>query len=546
MRILAVSDLRVHDIALVEKVAERVRPDLVVYGGDDVVRFGPGANSWAPLAARTPLGLAGVIGNDCLRAHAVAFAQPRCHDLDRAPLLLDGLAILGLGGAPRDEADGIGYTLYTREEAENHLALQIAKVGRRKVLLVSHTPPLGVLDVGLRFGVRPIGSSVVRDFLKRPKVRGVVCGHVHSHGGQIAAVGSKVVVNIASHDHLGADLRYAVLEWDGEHFTARAAIAEDTDAITRVRGVGWTTAQRLVGGGIRNIPALLAGDGREVAELVGSKTARRMRAHARSLRDGVPVFLEPSEPFPASPVIVDVETSVDRQDDPWLIGVKPWSAARVRQFEELDVTKHADHLARVGAALDRHRGATLVRWGPFDRAAIEKAHARVNLGLPWWIASEAWFDACAWVKRVVALPIDAGGLKPVADYFGYPFAKVGVDGFLAGIWFTRYRDEGVTFDVAKVRAYNRDDVAAVEHVVRAVQALARAEGALIEPEIPEHRGATSPSRRAGDGLVERAVAKFRASLDARVAGGVLDASARDRAVAKYEAYMRGAHGGQQR
>lgn len=75
MRILAVSDLRVQSIRLLEQVAGRVNPDLILYGGDDVVRFGPGPHSWSPLASRTRYGLAGVIGNDCSRDHAAALRQ---------------------------------------------------------------------------------------------------------------------------------------------------------------------------------------------------------------------------------------------------------------------------------------------------------------------------------------------------------------------------------------------------------------------------------------------------------------------------------------
>ncbi len=545
LRILAVSDLRVQSVALLEGVAERTKPDLIVYGGDDVVRFGPGSNSWAALAARTRFGLAGVIGNDCLRLHARAFDQPNCHDLDRAPLVLPGLAILGLGGAPRDEAGAIGYTLYTREEATEQLERQLAQVGRRKVLLVSHAPPFGVLDIAVRFGVAHVGSSVVRAFLDRPQVRGVVCGHVHSHGGQVESIGETVVVNIASHDNLSASLKYAIMDWDGRHFTVTPGIARDNDAITRVPGIGSVTAQRLALGGIASVRELLAGDGRDVASIagVGVRTARRLRASARAARDRVPVLLEPDAPFPDDAVIVDVETSADRADDPWLVGLKAWGDEPVQQFEELDASRHADHLGRVGVALGRWPGAALVRWGTFDRAPVERAHRRLAVEVPAWV-DRSWFDACAWMKRVVALPVDGAGLKSVAAHFGYVFAHVGIDGFTVGKWYTLYRDEGAPFDVAKVRSYNRDDVLAVEHVVRAVQKLARSKTVMIEPQIPGPRHHVSSPQRPSPapamdpGVVPDAVAKYAASLVRR---GDLDGPAQARAVAKYAASMQGRH-----
>ena len=542
MRILAISDLRVHDIALVEEMAARMRPDLIVYAGDDVARFGPGPNSWGPLAARIPLGLAGVIGNDCRRTDAIAFDQPGCHDLDRAPLLLDGLAILGLGGAPRDEGDGLGATLYSREQASDQLSRHLAMVGRRRVLLVSHAPPLGVLDIALRFGVKRIGSSVVREFLRQRQIRAVVCGHVHSQGGQIEEIGRKVVVNIASNDHPGADLRGARLDWDGENFAAVICIARDPNAITRVRGVGPSVANRLINAGFRDIPALLLGDGGNLAAIVGTGPARAMRAHARALHNGVPVLLEPAEPFPKNPLIIDVETSSDKKDDPWLVGMKRWDSARVRQFQELDAACHADHLGKIGLAIERFIDVTLIRWGSTDRWAIEQAHIRVGLDLPPWLALGSWFDAGAWVNRVVALPIDGGDLKSVARYFGYPFADTGISGFMAGNWYALYRKFGVPFDVRKVRAYNRDDVFAVEHVVRAVKSLGASTDVLVEPRIGLARGMPMRGGPPGNDVADRAVAKYAAALAERVASGELLPAARDRAVAGYAAHMRRTHG----
>lgn len=538
MRILAVSDLRVQSIRLLEQVAGMVNPDLILYGGDDVVRFGPGPHSWSPLASRTRYGLAGVIGNDCTRDHAAALGQPGCHDLDRTPLVVEGLAILGLGGAPADEAGAIGYTLYTREQAREQLRRQLAEIGDRPVLLVSHTPPHGILDLAIRFGVDHIGSTAVREFLRQRQVRGVVCGHVHSKGGRIDTVGRKLVVNVASHDRAGSSLMYSVLDWDGRSLRAEVRGILAGEEVQRVPGVGWWTAAKLEKAGIRTMSDLLAGDGREVAIAVGAaSTARRMRAAARAQSTGVPVLLSPSEPFPGNAVAVDVETSFDRQNDPWLVAFRPFGGTRVRQIEELDAARHREHLVRVDKALSIFVGNRFVRWGTFDRAALERGYRAVDLAPPSWLREDVWFDACSWMKRVVALPAGANGLKHIGEHLGYKFAHPKLDGMLVGQWYTLYRDKGERFDVPKVRAYNRDDVAGLEHVVRAVQAIARRPDLIVEPPVPDpRRGANAPTT--GSDVVARAVAGFGASMDARVAGGELLPAARDRAVAKYEAYMR--------
>ncbi|MDP2314353.1 MAG: ribonuclease H-like domain-containing protein [Pseudomonadota bacterium] len=540
MRILAISDLRVQSIRLLEQVAGRWNPDLIVYGGDDVVRFGPGPHSWSPLATRARHGLAGVIGNDCTRDHAAALAQPGCHDLDRGPLLLDGLAVIGLGGAPADEGGGIGYTLYTREQAREQLLRHLAMVGKRPVLLVSHAPPHGVLDLAIRFGVDHIGSSVVREVLTRREVRGVVCGHVHSKGGREERIGNALVVNVASHDAHGSSMVYAVLDWDGRRFDAQLRAIRENDEIRCVPGVGWLTASKLEQAGIRTMSDLLAGDGRELAAVVGSSsTARRMRAGARAQTTGVPVLLSPGEPFPTDSVIVDVETSFDRQDDPWLVAFRPFGGLRVRQIQELDLAQHPEHLTRVDKALSAFGDTRFVRWGTFDRAALARAYGVVGLASPAWLAEDAWFDACSWVKRVVALPAASSGLKYVGEHLGYRFAYPKLDGLLVGQWYTMYRTKGTAFDVQKVRAYNRDDVAGVEHVVRAVQAMARRSDLMIEPAVPDPRRGTVVAPALS--VAERAVAGFRASMDARVASGELTPAKRDRAVAKYEVHMRGLH-----
>lgn len=543
LRILAVSDLRVQSLRLLEQVAGQVNPDLIVYGGDDVVRFGPGPHSWSPLATRTPFGLAGVIGNDCTRAHAAALAQPGCHDLDRAPLLLDGLALVGLGGAPADEGGGIGYTLYTREQARAQLDRHLAMAGDRPVLLVSHAPPQGILDLAIRFGVDHIGSSVVREALARAEVRGVVCGHVHSQGGREQRVGNTLVVNVASHDARGSSLVYAVLDWDGHRFNAVVRVARENDEVRRVPGVGWMRASKLEQAGIRTMSDILAGDGRELAAVVGSTSiARRMRAGARAQTTGVPVLLSPGEPFPTESVIVDVETSLDRRDDPWLVAFRPFGGVRVRQLQELDPARHRDHLLRVDRSLRAFTGTRYVRWGTFDRAALERAFHTVELNAPAWLADHAWFDACAWVKRVVALPTSTSGLKDVGDHLGYRFAHPNLDGMMVGQWYTLYRTKGAEFDVRKVRAYNRDDVLGVEHVVRAVKAMARRADLAVEPPVPDPCAGARPVAPAED-LAERAVARFRASMEARVVSGELTPVQRDRAVAKYGDAMRLRYGG---
>jgi hypothetical protein len=524
MRVLAISDLRVHDIRHVERIAERVQPDLILYAGDDVARFGAGHNSWSPLAQRTPLGLAGVIGNDCAGADAAAFDQAGCHDLHQAPLLFDGLAILGLQGAPADEGEPRGSTLYSRRQARAHLERQLAATGKRPVLLVSHTPPRGVLDSAIRFGLASIGSTVVRDTAKQARTRGIVCGHAHLMGGRVEQVGRCTVVNIASHDNVHAWLRYAILNWDGKRLRVECGAEKDHRNLAAIRGVGRARAERLQRAGFRSVDDLVDAAPDSLSRVCSNvHVARRLRGQARALRDGKPVLLERSQLFPEQALIVDVETSVDRKDDPWLVGFKHLGRGKVQQLQELDPSRHGAHLRRFGAAIVRGHVERFVQWGPFDRGALGRAHTRVNTKQPRWLQDERWMNACAWVERVVALPLPDSKLTTVARYFGYERAFTDLSGLEVGLQYSRYREAGTPFDVKKVRAYNRDDVLALEHVVRGVQALVASGTTLVEPHVDTQ---------------VRGVAKYRASLQSRVARGELTAHACEAAVTAYEASMR--------
>jgi len=60
-------------------------------------------------------------------------------------------------------------------------------------ILVSHSPPKGVLD--LSSGGRSLGSRAVRETiaLKKPKL--VVCGHIHGSAGQSNRLGQTTIIN---------------------------------------------------------------------------------------------------------------------------------------------------------------------------------------------------------------------------------------------------------------------------------------------------------------------------------------------------------------
>lgn len=87
------------------------------------------------------------------------------------------------------------------------------------MLIVSHSPPRGVLDRVMRFGDRVAGSLALRDFLEESNnVTLVICGHVYECGGMYEKVGNTTIVNVSSYysPFSKASIAWVVLDRDGE------------------------------------------------------------------------------------------------------------------------------------------------------------------------------------------------------------------------------------------------------------------------------------------------------------------------------------------
>jgi Icc-related predicted phosphoesterase len=91
-----------------------------------------------------------------------------------------------------------------------------AAFARKKLIVVSHTPPYRVLDRALRFGQRNIGNRPLRRFLEsNSTVLLCVSGHVHSQGARSEQFGNALVVNAASHDGPRDPGRVAIIDING-------------------------------------------------------------------------------------------------------------------------------------------------------------------------------------------------------------------------------------------------------------------------------------------------------------------------------------------
>src|ERR1700722_5007699 len=223
LRLIGFSDFRVQNLdSLVRFLKSQDKPDLILYGGDDIKRFREGGtNFFERLADISRYGLCAIAGNDDPPDARSLITGRNVYSVHSFPLILGGFAIVGIEGAPRfpmkdgfDKGYNRGYLLYPESILSYHVALwNKGPLDGKQLIILSHTPPYGVLDLAIRFGRRHIGSRPLREFLDAsPNALLCISGHVHSQGARSEKLGDTLVVNAASHDRLGDPGRVAMIE----------------------------------------------------------------------------------------------------------------------------------------------------------------------------------------------------------------------------------------------------------------------------------------------------------------------------------------------
>jgi len=254
----------------------------------------------------------------------------------------------------------------------------------------------------------------------------------------------------------------------------------DHQELCLLDGIADNSARRLVEAGItglEQVGVLLPEQLVEVLENVALSDARRVIAHARAISSGTPVVFHSSEWVPTPLILLDLETSDAPADDPWLIGFLAPGAEEVHQLVQLDPLLHGEQIDRLDAVVTEHPDALVASWGSFDRTALRKTCARLGTPAPEWV-DRRWLDLYHWFRKQVALPAVDVELVPgfrtrqtgmkidlVATFFGFERASP-LSGGAVGMQYRGHRDLGLGFDVDAVLSYNREDVLALDAVVR--------------------------------------------------------------------------------
>ncbi|MCA9096457.1 MAG: metallophosphoesterase [Planctomycetaceae bacterium] len=111
------------------------------------------------------------------------------HVLHGSGVEMEGIPFFGVGGGIPVTPFGSWSFDFTEEQGA-----ELLRDCPRGAVLVSHSPPKGVVDV--TSSGKSIGSSAVREAILRLTPRLVVCGHVHHSAGESARLGNSPVINV--------------------------------------------------------------------------------------------------------------------------------------------------------------------------------------------------------------------------------------------------------------------------------------------------------------------------------------------------------------
>ncbi|MEM3873445.1 MAG: hypothetical protein QXE05_12875 [Nitrososphaeria archaeon] len=174
-------------------------------------------NVFEELASYARYGLVAVIGNDAGSVDRFRIHGRNVYEVHNTWIKLGHFLIVGFEGSTCGMGPSGKYL-----EGDVRLRLELAQKmlgSRDRLVIVSHSPPKGVLDRAMRFGDKAIGSLALRDFLEESNsVTLVVCGHVHRCGGKYEKINSATIVNVSSHDDSfsRANIAWVILEQNGE------------------------------------------------------------------------------------------------------------------------------------------------------------------------------------------------------------------------------------------------------------------------------------------------------------------------------------------
>jgi Icc-related predicted phosphoesterase len=302
--VLAFSDIRSQPLDDLVAHLRRLqhRPDLIIYAGDDVLRFRDGGkNYFEDLASIARFGLVGVIGNDD-GPDARGFLSGRgVFEVHSQPVRIGDILVVGIEGAPNRRGIGIGSPLYSEAAIARHLKA-CSRDHKGPIFIVSHAPPFKILDQAIRFGMNNIGSRALRTFARFDRrVQLIVCGHCHKQGGKATQFYRATVINAASHDGPDDLIRIAHYRWRRGYQLLSGSPDVDFEyarpwgELEAITGLWHTDFTKLWKAGITTVAHLAATSAESLGAIVGRRPqlVQQFPILARARLSGSPLPIKP-------------------------------------------------------------------------------------------------------------------------------------------------------------------------------------------------------------------------------------------------------------
>lgn len=454
LRILTFSDYRIQDISkLIEYVRKMVfKPDVIVYAGDDLERFEEGSkNLFSQLGELAEHGVLAVAGNDDTRDCKRVLCAKHVHDLHEKPYIIGDIAFVGQEGSRGD----IGLLLYSEKEIHEHLEKQIKKVKGKKLILVAHSPPYGLLDFARRFGIRHIGSHAIRQILEKYRPVLHICGHVHIYGGQSERLGPTTVLNIASEDYTNAPSLAAMIELWQDLIQIDCFAIEESE-LMQLYGIGPVRSEQLLRAGLISLEQVARSSIEKIVKKtkLSPKIAWWARLSAKALTTGRTYQISEFCP-PEHPIYLDVETT---PNECFMTGVYLPEDETFKQFTVKNIKNQAER-KRVTTRLCRFlkdANGTIVTFTAYDVPFLppsirgEKPH----------------YDLYQGIRNVFILPTSNYTLKSIGETFGYHWKNPNLVGWDMPRLYHDYKETHSEEYLRLIEGHNRDDVMAMPHLVK--------------------------------------------------------------------------------
>jgi Icc-related predicted phosphoesterase len=189
MRLLLFSDLHA-DLDQARALVERSRDFDLVIGAGDFGNLRRQLREPIEILSQITCPAVLVAGNNesTEELRDACHAWPTAHVLHGSGVTLQGVEFWGIGGGIPVTPFGDWSYDFSEDEAD-----QLLSGCPRNAVLVSHSPPKGILDLSSQG--KSLGSEAVRRAIKAKALQLVVCGHIHASGGRSVLVEKTHVVN---------------------------------------------------------------------------------------------------------------------------------------------------------------------------------------------------------------------------------------------------------------------------------------------------------------------------------------------------------------